>query len=270
VIGITGEAAAAYAATAFCCLGCIVFLSGVRPHSSPLAREPLSLQSVLAGVHFVRKTPPILATITLDLFAVLFGGATALLPIFARDILQVGPAGLGWLRAAPSLGALGMAMVLAHRPPLRRAGPALLAAVAGFGLATVAFGLSRDFLFSLGMLALTGALDNVSVVVRSTLVQVLTPDAMRGRVSAVNAIFIGSSNQLGAFESGITAAWFGPVGSVVGGGVATMAVVAAVLWMWPDLLRIGPLQAPPAERKDETQEELETEATTAARQGGSL
>jgi MFS family permease len=185
----------------------------------------------------------ILATITLDLFAVLLGGATALLPIFARDILEVGPSGLGWLRAAPSVGAFLMAVALAHRAPLRRAGRTLLAAVAGFGLATVVFGLSQNFMLSLAALAVTGALDNISVVVRGTLVQVLAPDAMRGRISAVNAIFISSSNQLGAFESGITAQLFGPVLSVVGGGIGTVLVVLTVIWIWPEVLRLGPLHS---------------------------
>jgi hypothetical protein len=186
----------------------------------------------------------ILATITLDLFAVLLGGATALLPIFARDILEVGPVGLGWLRAAPSLGALLMALALAHRPPLRRAGRTLLWSVAGFGVATVVFGFSRDPVLSFVMLALTGALDNVSVVVRGTLVQVLTPDAMRGRVSAVNSIFIGSSNELGAFESGLTADLFTPEASVIGGGVGTLLVVLLVMLQWPQVLRLGSLHDP--------------------------
>jgi hypothetical protein len=201
----------------------------------------MTLKSLVAGIRFIGQTRLILATITLDLFAVLLGGATALLPIFARDILDVGPTGLGWLRAAPSLGALLMAIFLAHRRPLRRAGRDLLWAVTGFGAATVVFGLSRSFLLSLAMLALLGALDNISVVVRGTLVQVLTPDAMRGRVSAVNAIFISSSNELGGFESGITADYFGPVASVVGGGIGTMLVVAIVALIWPEVRRLGPL-----------------------------
>jgi len=190
---------------------------------------------------FVRGSELILATISLDLFAVLLGGATALLPIFARDILQVGPTGLGWLRAAPSIGAFCMALVLAHRPPLRQAGPTLLWAVTGFGFATIVFGFSRDPRLSFAMLLLTGAFDNVSAVVRATLVQVLTPDSMRGRVSAVNAIFIGSSNELGGFESGVTAQLFGPVVSVVGGGVGTILVVAAVTLLWPQVRRLGSL-----------------------------
>jgi hypothetical protein len=203
----------------------------------------VSLRSLLDGCRFVWRTKPILATITLDLFAVLLGGAVALLPVFQKDVLRVGPAWLGWLRAAPSLGALGMALLLAHRGPLRRPGQSLLWAVAGFGAATVAFGFSRDPLLSFTLLALTGALDNVSVVVRGTLVQVLTPDAMRGRVSAVNGVFISSSNELGAFESGLTAQWFGPVASVAGGGIGTIFVVLAVTSAWPEVLRLGPLGA---------------------------
>jgi MFS family permease len=241
VIEETGAAGIAYVLTAMCCLTCAVLVALLHPRSSIRLREPASLKTLLAGVHFVWSSPIILATITLDLFAVLFGGATALLPIYAKDILQVGPTGLGWLMAAPSLGALVMGLALAYRPPLKRPGRALLWAVAGFGVATIVFGISRNFLLSLSMLALTGALDNISVVVRSTLVQVLAPDEMRGRVSAVNAIFISSSNQLGAFESGITAAAFGPIVSVAGGGLATLLVVALVIWKWPQVLRLGPL-----------------------------
>lgn len=213
----------------------------IRPRAAERRHEEMTLDSLLAGLRFVFQTDLMLAAITLDLFAVLLGGATALLPVFAKDILQVGPAWLGWLRAAPSVGALLMALVLAHRPPLRRAGPALLWSVAGFGAATVVFGLSRDPYLSFAMLAVTGALDNVSIVVRGTLVQLLTPDAMRGRVASVNVIFIGSSNELGAFESGLTAAWFGPVLSVVGGGIGSVLVVLAVIAKWPQLLRLGSL-----------------------------
>jgi MFS family permease len=198
---------------------------------------------LLAGVRFVWRSKLLLPAITLDLFAVLLGGATALLPVYAKDILGVGPVGLGWLRASPALGAVLMALVLAHRPPLRRAGPVLLGAVAGFGLATVVFGFSRNFYLSFAMLALTGALDNISVVVRGTLMQLLTPDDMRGRVAGVNAVFISSSNELGAFESGLTAWAFGAVASVVGGGVGTVLVVLLVMLGWPQLLRLGALHA---------------------------
>lgn len=241
VIGWSERAAEAYVLAGVCILVGIGLLVTIRPHTPPRQRETLSFASLSAGVRFVFRTKLILATITLDLFAVLLGGATALLPIFARDILEVGPRGLGWLRAAPSIGAFAMALALAHAPLLRRAGLALLVSVAGFGAATIIFGLSTNMALSLGMLAVTGALDNVSMVVRGTLVQLLTPDAMRGRVSAVNTIFIGSSNEFGAFESGLTAHWFGPVWSVVGGGIGTIVVVVATMLAWPEVLRWGAL-----------------------------
>lgn len=231
----------AYLVTATLALTCALLVGTTRPKQEARVAVDRSLSSLLAGARFVWRTKPILATITLDLFAVLLGGATVLLPLFARDILHVGAVGFGWLYAAPALGALVMALILAHLPPLRRPGVALLWAVAGFGAATIVFGLSSNFALSFIMLALTGALDNVSVVVRGTLVQVLTPDAMRGRVSAVNAVFIGSSNELGAFESGLTADWFGLVVSVVGGGIGTILVVIAVMFLWPEVLRLGPL-----------------------------
>jgi MFS family permease len=204
----------------------------------------VTLTTLAAGMRFVWNTKIILAMITLDMFAVLLGGATALLPIFARDILHSGAVGLGWLRAAPSLGALIMALLIAHLPPMRQAGKSLLWAVIGFGVATILFGLSHSFWLSFTMLVLTGAFDNISVVVRHTLVQVLTPDELRGRVSAINYVFIGSSNELGAFESGITAAMFGPVLSVVGGGIGTILVVLAVAIIWPQVRRFGRLDAP--------------------------
>ncbi|MDR3404410.1 MAG: MFS transporter [Chthoniobacter sp.] len=204
--------------------------------------HPHPLKDLLTGLRFVFESKIILATITLDLFAVLLGGALALLPIFADQILHVGAVGLGWLRAAPSIGAVLMAFALAHRPPLKQAGSAMLLAVAGFGAATIVFGLSRNYALSFLALALTGACDNISVVVRHTLVQLLTPDAMRGRVSAVNNIFIGSSNEIGAFESGVTAALWGPVRSVVIGGIGTILVVLATAWKWPQVRTIGPLQ----------------------------
>ncbi len=236
----------AAAASAVLMFGCIFALA--EPPQVASGREPVTLTSLLAGLRFVSRHRIILATITLDLFAVLLGGAVALLPIFADRILHVGPRGLGLLRAAPSVGALAMALFLAHRPPMRKAGPAMLLAVAAFGLATIVFGLSRSFWLSLAMLFATGAVDNISVVVRHTLVQVLTPDAMRGRVSAVNQVFISISNELGALESGLTAAWFGPVLSVVGGGLGTMLVVLAVALAWPEVRRFGSLaDARPAE-----------------------
>jgi MFS family permease len=191
--------------------------------------EPVSLERLLAGVRYVAANKVVLGAISLDLFAVLLGGAVALLPIFARDILQVGPWGMGLLRAAPAVGALAMSLALTRWPPRRRAGPLLLGAVGVYGVATLAFGLSTHFWLSMLALTVSGAADMISVVIRQTLVQLETPDAMRGRVSAVNSVFIGASNQLGEFESGATAAWLGPVGSVVLGGLGTLAV--AVLWL---------------------------------------
>lgn len=242
VIGLTGGATAAYVADLVMSVIVLALLSGIRPGEVERDEAAPSFRSLLAGLDFVRRTDLILATITLDLFAVLLGGAVTLLPVFARDVLDVGPGGLGMLRAAPSIGAAAMALILAHRPPMRRAGPALLGAVAGFGLATIGFGLSRDVRWSFLMLLLTGAFDNISVVVRSTLVQVLTPESMRGRVQAINAIFIGSSNELGGFESGLTAQWFGPVRSVVGGGIGTLFVVGLILVRWPQVRALGSLQ----------------------------
>jgi MFS family permease len=200
-----------------------------------------NLQALAVGFKYVWKTKLLLATMTLDLFAVLFGGAVALLPIYARDILKVGPTGLGWMQAAPSFGAVMMALLMTHLPPLQKAGKTLLWAVAGFGAATIVFGLSRSFPLSLLMLFLTGAFDNISVVVRQTLVQMLTPDAMRGRVSAVNGMFINASNELGRFESGAAAALLGPILSVVGGGIGTIVVVIASAVTWPELRLFGRL-----------------------------
>ncbi len=184
-------------------------------------------KALLEGVRFVRQNKLILPAMSLDMFAVLFGGATALLPIFAIEILHVGARGFGWLRAAPSIGAVSMAILLAHTHRNRKTGRVLLWSVAGFGLATVVFGFSRSYWLSFAALALIGATDNISVVLRQSLLQMNTPDHLRGRVLAVNNIFISCSNQLGAVESGWTAAWFGTVGSVVGGGLATIAIVAA-------------------------------------------
>ena len=197
--------------------------------------------SLAAGMRFVFSRKVILATITLDLFAVLLGGAVALLPIFADQILHCGPVGLGWMRAAPAIGAFGMALLVAYLPPMRHAGKALLWSVAGFGLATVVFGLSTALWLSLAMLFVIGALDSVSVIIRGSIVQLVTPDEMRGRVSAVNNIFIGTSNEFGALESGLTAALFGPVISVVTGGIGTVMVVLGAAWRWPEIRKIGKL-----------------------------
>jgi len=203
--------------------------------------EQTTWRSVVAGMRFVFSKHVILATITLDLFAVLLGGATALLPIFADQILHVGPVGLGWMRASPAVGAFVMALVVAYLRPMRHAGRSLLWCVTGFGIATIIFGLSKMFWLSLGMLFLAGAFDSVSVIIRGSIVQLVTPDEMRGRVSAVNNIFIGTSNEFGALESGLTAALFGPVVSVVGGGIGTILVVLGVARLWPETRKIGAL-----------------------------
>jgi MFS family permease len=202
-----------------------------------------SWNTLVAGFNYVWQNQLLLAAMSLDMFAVLLGGAVALLPVYAKDILHVGPTGLGLLQAMTSLGAVTMAFITAHLPPLRRAGETLLWAVAGFGLATIIFGLSRWFWLSLLMLFLLGALDNISVVVRHTLATLLTPDEMRGRVSSVNGMFINASNELGRFESGAVAALFGPVFSVVSGGVGTLIVVAAVAWLAPLLREYGALDS---------------------------
>ncbi len=205
------------------------------------SQEASIVESLGVGVRFLRSQPILLGAITLDLFSVLFGGATALLPIFAADVLQVGPEGLGLLRAAPSVGAVMMSLVLAHRRPLRRAGPTLLSYVALFGLTMIGFGLSRSFTLSAMLLAASGAVDMVSVVIRSTLLQVSTPESLLGRVSSVNQIFIGSSNEIGAFESGVAARLMGTVPSVVFGGMVTLLVVAVTAWRVPELRRLGRL-----------------------------
>lgn len=210
---------------------CLAIRYAHRP--PPLA--PVTLQTLLAGVHFVWGHKVVLGAVSLDLFAVLLGGATALLPMFARDILHTGPWGLGLLRAAPAVGALLVSLALARWPVRRRCGRVLLGAVAVYGAATLAFGLSTELWLSMAALAVTGAADMVSVVIRQTLVQLETPDAMRGRVSAVNSVFIGASNQLGEFESGATAAWLGPVGSVVLGGVGCLLVAGLWLRLFPAL-----------------------------------
>src|SRR5687768_63240 len=242
LIAVTGGATAPFVAAMGAQLLFVAVLSTL-PRVAPAATHQRSAKDIFAGFHFVRANRLFLSAITLDLFAVLFGGAVALLPIFAKDILQVGPAGLGWLRAAPGLGALSMALITTRIKPWARPGHVLLWSVAGFGVATIGFGLSRSFALSLGCLFLTGIFDNISVVIRLTLEQTITPDHLRGRVSAINYVFIGFSNEFGAFESGATAALFGPTLSVVGGGLATLLVVAIVATTWPQLVRLGPLHS---------------------------
>jgi len=210
-----------------------------EPKQKLVVSTETTLGSLREGMKFLWSTQIILASITLDMFAVLLGGATTLLPIFAKDILHVGPVGLGWLRAAPSVGALCVAFGIAHVPPFKKAGQVLLWAVGGFGLATIIFGLSHSFWLSLAMLFLLGGLDNISVVIRSTLLLTRTPNAMLGRISSVNSLFIGASNELGGFESGLVAQLFGPLVSVVGGGIGTIVVVLLVALLWPEMRRLG-------------------------------
>jgi MFS family permease len=227
--------------SAVCTLVCLVLTALMPSIPPPSKKEPLNFRTLVAGVKFVFSHEFLLPALTLDLFAVLFGGAVYLLPFFAQR-LGVGSWGFGLLRAAPSIGAVTMAILMAHLPPMKHAGRAFLLAVIGFGMATIVFGLSTSFWLSMAMLFLTGAFDNVSVVVRHTLVQMMTPDSMRGRVSAVNQVFIGSSNELGGMESGFTAKWFGLVNSVVFGGIGTILVVVLIALRWPKLRKIGSLQ----------------------------
>lgn len=213
-------------------------LATVRARTGRMEKKAASWSLLVAGIRYVWEQKIVLGSISLDLFAVLLGGATALLPIYARDILHTGPLGLGLLRSAPAVGAASMAFMLAHRPLTRRAGVTMLICVGLFGVATIVFGLSHNLTLSLAALVVLGASDMVSVVVRLSLVQLATPPPMRGRVSAVNMVFINASNELGEFESGITAAWFGAVASVVLGGVGTLLVVLLWAWLFPQLRRI--------------------------------
>lgn len=244
---ITWSVPGSYVLSAFSALMLVVLLLSIHVPRGERATPGRMLAQVADGVRFVWSKKIVLGAISLDLFAVLLGGATYLLPVYASDIISpVGFIGsskemLGYLRAAPAAGALVMALYLAHSPPLRKAGRTLLVAVAGFGAATIVFGFSRNFWLSMEMLAITGALDNISVVVRHTLVQLCTPDEMRGRVSAVSAVFISSSNDLGGFESGAVASLLGPVFSVVSGGIGTIAVVLAWTGLFPGLRKVDRL-----------------------------
>ena len=243
LIALTHHAAPVYAFNAAAALICLTLISFVRRRQTVAAKEKMTARNLVVGFRFVFGSPIILGTITLDLFAVLLGGATALLPVYAKDILKAGPSGLGLLQAALPMGSLLCALILAHRPPLQKAGRAMLLAVAGFGVATIAFGCSRWFWLSFLMLFVCGSMDNISIVVRHTLVQLLTPDEKRGRVSAVNSLFIGTSNELGGFESGLVAYLVGPVFSVVLGGIGTILVVLAVAVLWPGVRKYGRLDA---------------------------
>jgi MFS family permease len=244
LIGATGSAWTVYGVNvaAGAVLVWAILLMRSKQTDFASADEP-PLQALRNGWDFVRNTQLILASITLDMFAVLLGGAVYLLPVYASDILQVDATGLGLLRAAPAVGALVMALALTRRARFERAGAALLWCVAGFGVATVIFGISTNFWLSMAMLALTGALDMVSVVIRHTLIMLKTPNVMRARVSAVNTIFIGASNELGGFRSGVAAAWLGPVGAVVTGGIGTVVVVALVAKYAPELRKLRRMKA---------------------------
>lgn len=240
MIGISGNATGVYVAGAVMAAVYIVLLTIVRTREQRIDREPVTRRNLAAGLRFVFSEELLLGAITLDLFAVLFGGATTLLPVYAKDILHVGPAGLGWLRAAPSVGAMLTALWIAHRP-MRRAGVLLLWAVVGFGAATIVFGVSKSFSVSMGALFFIGAFDAVSVVIRASLLQLRTPDSLRGRVNAVNGIFIDLSNELGGFESGAVAAVIGPIATVVVGGIGTILVVAAASAKWKSLRQLDDL-----------------------------
>ena len=215
---------------------------GLAVKTKERPQEEISLRAVLAGFHYIWQKKIILGSISLDMFAVLLGGSVALLPVYAHEILHTGPWGLGLLRSAPGVGAAMMAVVMAYRPLRRRAGPIMLGCVAGFGIFTIVFGLSRSLILSLVALALVGATDMVSVIIRATLIQLGTPDAMRGRVNAVDMLFIGTSNELGEFESGLTAHWFGTVPAVVLGGIGTLVVIALWTWQFPDLRRADQIE----------------------------
>jgi MFS family permease len=240
--GLTASPALVYICAATEYLAALLLLAAIRVRTVEGTRPVASIRMALEGLRYIWRNKLILGAISLDLFAVLLGGAVALLPVYAREILKIGATGLGVLRSAPGVGAIVMAIVVAHWP-LRRAGATMLWCIAGFGFCTVVFGLSRNLALSLAALALIGACDTVSVIVRHTLIQLATPDDMRGRVSAVNMVFIGASNEVGQFESGITAQWFGTVPAVVLGGLGTMAIVAIWAWRFPALRHVDRLVA---------------------------
>ena len=243
--GWTGSPVPVYCCAAIEYLGALLVLAGIRIVAAAGPRPAASYKMALEGLRYIRGNKLILGAISLDLFAVLLGGAVALLPVYAREILKIGAWGLGILRSAPGLGAVLMALVVARWPLQRHAGAIMLWCVCGFGIFTVVFGLSRNLALSLAALTMIGACDMVSVIVRHTLVQLSTPDAMRGRVSAVNVVFIGASNEVGQFESGITAQWFGTVPAVVLGGLGTIAIVALWAWQFPALRRVDALVGHP-------------------------
>jgi MFS family permease len=241
IYALAGSATAVYSCSAVSNFASFLLILAMRVPAVKRIREPASLGVVLDGIRYIWRNKMILGAISLDLFAVLLGGAVALLPVYAGEILKVGASGLGLLRAGPGIGAVLMAVVVAHYPLRRRAGAAMLWCVFGFGACTVVFGLSRNVALSLAALVAMGACDMVSVIVRHTLIQLGTRDEMRGRVSAVNSVFIGASNQVGQFESGVTAQWFGTVPAVIVGGVGAMVVVALWARLFPELRKVDRL-----------------------------
>ena len=241
IYGFAGSPAPVYGCATVAYLTALFLLSIIRVDIAPRRSLEEPVGAILNGLRYIWRHKLILGCMSLDLFAVLLGGAVALLPVYAREILRIGPYGLGVLRAAPGLGAVTVAILLAHYPLRRRAGLSMLCCVAGFGVFTIVFGLSHSLALSLIALMLTGAFDMVSVIVRSTLIQLTTPDEMRGRVSAVNMLFIGASNEVGQFESGITAQWFGPVPAVILGGAGTIAIVVLWNWLFPSLRKVDKL-----------------------------
>jgi MFS family permease len=241
IYGFAGSPAPVYACATVAYLIAVLLLSAIRVDVAARKSVDEPVGMILEGLRYIWRNKLILGCMSLDLFAVLLGGAVALLPVYAREILHTGPYGLGVLRAAPGVGAVAVAILLAHYPLRRRAGLSMLYCICGFGVFTIVFGLSHNIALSLIALTLTGAFDMVSVIVRSTLVQLTTPDDMRGRVSAVNMLFIGASNEVGQFESGITAQWFGAVPAVVLGGAGTIAIVLAWNWLFPALRKVDRL-----------------------------
>ncbi len=234
---------AVYAMAMITGVGALLSMFRIKTRPQVRRREPTTAKTIFAGLNFIWREKLILGAISLDLFAVLLGGAVALLPVYAREILHTGPWGLGLLRTAPGVGAAVMAVALAHRPLQSKAGTALLWSVAGFGIFTIIFGVSKSLVLSLVSLILLGAADMISVIIRATLTQLRTPDEMRGRVTAVDMIFIGTSNEFGQFESGVTAQWFGTVPAVVLGGIGTLVVIGLWAWMFPELRSAGPLDS---------------------------
>jgi MFS family permease len=241
IYGFGGSPVPVYWASAAACVGALSLVGLIRLPAVTRPRQVASVAMVLEGLRYIWRNKLILGSISLDLFAVLLGGAVALLPVYAREILNTGAYGLGLLRGAPSVGAVLIAIAMAHWPMRRHAGKAMLSCVFGFGVFTIVFGLSRNLALSLAALVLAGACDMVSVIIRHTLVQLGTPDDMRGRVSAVNMLFIGASNEVGQFESGLTAQWFGTVPAVLLGGAGAIAVVSLWSWLFPSLQRVDRL-----------------------------